>query len=212
MKVIGLTGGIGSGKSAVSAYLEKKGYPVIDADLAAREAVQPGSDGLAALVGHFGDGILRPDGSLDRKWLGEVVFSDEGSRLDLNRILHGRIAERMDDLLRDSLAAGAGVVFLAAPLLIEAGIHERVDSVWLVEADERERVRRIRARDGISAEDAMKRIAAQMGSEEKRAFADVIIDNSGSLENLYRRIDGLLEDMGEASRPGPDTDTGAREP
>jgi dephospho-CoA kinase len=196
MKVIGLTGGIGSGKSAVTDYLLKRAYAVTDADLLAREVVAAGTEGLAAVVARFGEDVLCPDGNLNRKALAARVFSDEEARAALNALLHGRIARAVKQDLARHRAADRAVVFLSVPLLLETGMQSETDAVWLVEAAEDLRVRRIKARDGLSEEDARRRLAAQLPSSEKRRYAAEIIDNSGTLCALYRAIDALLEKYG----------------
>ncbi|MDR2296327.1 MAG: dephospho-CoA kinase [Clostridiales Family XIII bacterium] len=196
MKVIGLTGGIGSGKSAVADRLTERGRAVLDADALARELVAAGSEGLAAVVARFGAGVLLPDGSLDRKGLAARVFGDEEARAALNALLHGRIARAMRERVARRRAAGARVVFLCVPLLLETGMQFETDAVWLVDAPEDVRVRRVVARDGLSAEDVRLRIAAQMPSSEKRRHASEILDNSGSLRDLHLAVDALLEKYG----------------
>jgi dephospho-CoA kinase len=196
LKVIGLTGGIGSGKSAVTDYLTERGHAVVDADAIAHEVVAAGSEGLAAVVARFGADLLLPDGNLDRKRLSARVFSDDETRAALNALLHGRIARVMRERVARHRDAGARIVFLSVPLLIETGMHSETDAVWLVDADEEERVRRVVARDGMRAEDARMRIAAQMPSSEKRRYASETIDNSGSLRDLRRAVDALLKKYG----------------
>jgi dephospho-CoA kinase len=191
-RVIGLTGGIGSGKSVVTDYLLEKGYAVIDADVLAREVVAVGSEGLAAVVARFGESVLLPDGSLDRKGLAARVFSDESARAALNAILHARIGRAMRARLARRRAAGEPVVFLSVPLLLETGMQTAVDAVWLVDADEEERVRRIARRDGLRPQEARARIAAQMPTAEKLRYASDVLDNSGAPDDLRRTVDALL--------------------
>jgi dephospho-CoA kinase len=211
VKIIGLTGGIGTGKSAVSEYLLQKGYTVVDADTISREITAPGAEGLAALLtalaAAFGDDVVTPAGALDRRRLAEIVFHDTEKRLRLNAILHGRIGRRIESQLAGCRAAGEAVVFLSAPLLIETGMQRRTDEVWLVDADEETQIRRVMARDGLTAAAARQRIAAQMPAEERRAYADARIDNTGAWETLRRRIDALLaERLGQ-----PEAETAGRE-
>jgi dephospho-CoA kinase len=195
MRIIGITGGIGSGKSALGDYLIGKGYTVLDADLIAREVTAAGSEGLAALVGRFGGGILLPDGSLDRKGLAAEVFSDDVKRGDLNALLHGRIGARMDALLELCRAEDRHLVFLSVPLLMETGMDAAVDEVWLVEADARTRAARVKKRDGLTEAEIRGRMAAQLTDAERRGRADVILDNSGGLEELRRQADRRLNDL-----------------
>jgi dephospho-CoA kinase len=195
-RVIGLTGGIGSGKSPVTDYLLERGYAVIDADVLAREVVAVGSEGLAAVVARFGESVLLADGSLDRKGLAARVFSDESARSALNAILHARIGRAMRARLARCRAAGEAVVFLSVPLLLETGMQTEVDAVWLVDADEDERVRRSARRDGLHPREARARIAAQMPTAEKLQYASDVLDNSGAPDDLRRAVDALLEKYG----------------
>ena len=173
---IGLTGGIASGKTMVSSRLAELGAAVLDADAFARIAVEKGSEGLKEIVKAFGGGMLDSDGCLDRRKLGAAVFGNETARLRLNGILHPAIRAGM---LRAAEAAE------------ECGWQEIADEVWLVTAPMEERVRRIMARDGLSEAAAKQRIASQMSDDEKKPFADVIIDNSGDIERLYEMTDRL---------------------
>jgi dephospho-CoA kinase len=196
MKVIGVTGGIGSGKSAVTDYLLEKGRAVIDADVLAREVVAVGSEGLADIVARFGPDVLLADGSLDRKGLAARVFSDERERAALNAMLHGRIARVIEERLALYRETGAEAVFLCVPLLLETGMQAGVDAVWLVDADEEERVRRVVLRDGLRPEEARMRLAAQMPSAEKLRYASELLDNSGTPAELRLAVDALLEKYG----------------
>jgi dephospho-CoA kinase len=162
----------------------------------ARDAVAVGTDGLAAVVSRFGNDVLLPDGSLDRKGLAALVFSDDDARAELNAMLHGRIARGIEAGLARLRDAGEQAVFLSVPLLIETGMHEGLDSVWLVDADEDERVRRVMRRDAARSEDARMRIAAQLPSAEKAKYASEIIDNSGTIPELRRAVDALLDKYG----------------
>jgi dephospho-CoA kinase len=193
MKTIGITGGIGSGKSAVTDYLLERDYAVIDADLIAREVVAVGTDGLAAVVSSFGESVLLEDGSLDRKSLAARVFSDDGARAELNAVLHGLISRTIEERLARCRAAGEPTVFVSAPLLIETGMQNEFYAVWLVDVDEDERVRRVVLRDSLSAEAVRMRIAAQASSFEKAKYASEIINNSGTISDLRRAVSILLE-------------------
>jgi dephospho-CoA kinase len=196
VKKIGLTGGIGSGKSAVTDYLLERGRRVIDADLLAREVTAVGSEGLAAVAARFGKAVLLPDGSLDRKGLAALVFADEAARADLNALLHGLIGRAIEEALARYREAGETAVFVSVPLLIETGMQEGCDAVWLVDADLDERVRRVIDRDGMSPDEVRMRIAAQASSSEKAKYASEIIDNSGNISDLRRAVDALLEKYG----------------
>ncbi|MCI5688076.1 MAG: dephospho-CoA kinase [Emergencia sp.] len=198
MNVIGLTGGIGAGKSTVSDYLLDKGYIVIDADKIARSLTDKGSDTLQALTAAFGEEILFADGSLDRKKLAGIVFSDGEKRLILEELTTKEVVRIIEERLMQLQGEGyKGPVFVDAPLLFESGADRLTGAVWLVDADMDVRVARVMARDGISAEDVKRRIANQMDSEEKKARSTDIIDNSKGKELLYRQVERLLEKYAE---------------
>ena len=192
--LIGLTGSIGAGKSTVAARLKALGAYVIDADEIAREVSSYGSEGLTAIVSGFGEGVLQVNGTLDRKKLAAIVFAEDEKRLALNAILHPRILNAMRERAAGVLAADKNaVVVYDMRLLIETGEYMHVDSVWLVIACDETRIARVMARDACTKEEALRRIAAQMPQEEKRAYAHEIIDNSGDLNALYARVDALYE-------------------
>ncbi|UFS71525.1 dephospho-CoA kinase [Geomonas sp. RF6] len=188
MRIIGLTGGIASGKSTVSAILEEVGCVIIDADLIAREVVQPGEPAYRSIVATFGEGVLSPDGTLDRKALGRLVFSDPEARRALERITHPAIAERSLERLASCRRAGESVVFYVAPLLIEAGALSRVTELWVVYVDEETQLSRLMEREGVSREEAQGRISAQMPMEEKKGYAAIVIDNRGTKEALREEV------------------------
>lgn len=190
MTRIGLTGGVGSGKSTVAALLAAKGALVIDADALAREVVAPGSEGLADIVAAFGTDVLADDGSLDRPALAEIVFGDESARAQLNAITHPRIAARTVELMA---AAEAGQVIVHdVPLLVENNLAPAYDLVVVVEADPRVRLERLAAR-GMPAPEAKRRMETQASDADRRAVADVVIDNSGSREALESAVDDLWQ-------------------
>lgn len=193
-KIIGLTGGIASGKSAVSDYLAKKGYPLIDADLVAREVVEPGSEGLEQLILAFGKAICAEDGTLNRKKLGEIIFTHEEKRQLLNQILHPLIEARIqEDLEAYRQNEKAVPLFLVVPLLYETGYEKYCDQVWLVKAPYSTRVQRIMERDGADYHLAEKKIAAQAKPEVLIAkHHPYIIENKGSLAELYEEIEKAL--------------------
>lgn len=198
MNVIGLTGGIGAGKSTVSDYLLDKGYIVIDADKIAKSLTDKGSDTLQALTAAFGEEILFADGSLDRKKLADIVFSDGEKRLILEELTTKEVVRIIEERLMQLQGEGCkGPVFVDAPLLFESGADRLTGAVWLIDADMDVRVARVMARDGISAEDVKRRIANQMDSEEKKARSTDIIDNSKGKELLYRQVERLLEKYAE---------------
>ena len=186
MRRVGLTGGIGSGKSTVARLLADLGASVIDADAIAREVVAPGSEGLAALVATFGPRILTPEGSLDRAVLAEIAFADPGARERLNAITHPRIAARTAELM--SALPDDAVFVHDVPLLAELGLQKAYDLVVVVDAPDDLRVRRLVER-GLSETDARARIAAQATREQRLAVADVVIDNSGTLESLREQVE-----------------------
>jgi dephospho-CoA kinase len=193
MKVIGLTGGIASGKSTVARLLGDFGAPVIDADQLARDVVRPGTGALAAIVAAFGSEVLQADGTLDREALGKRVFRVPEARRTLEWIIHPeirRLARLKLQVLEDS---GARVVFYMAPLLIEAGADTLCDAIWVVDVDETAQLQRATSRDGMSCEEARQRIAAQMPLAEKAGRGDVVIDNRGTIEELTERLKGLWE-------------------
>jgi dephospho-CoA kinase len=183
---IGLTGGIGSGKSTVSALLAARGAVIIDADRIAREVVEPGTPGLARIVEAFGDGVLAADGSLDRAALAAVVFADPDARRRLDGIVHPLVRARATELA--AAAPPDSVLVNDVPLLVETGQASSYDLVLVVEADPATRVSRLVQR-GLTAEDARARMEAQASDEERRAVADVVLDNSGTPEDLAEQVD-----------------------
>jgi dephospho-CoA kinase len=183
---IGLTGGIGSGKSTVSALLADRGAVVIDSDRIAREVVQPGTPGLGAVVDAFGDGVLARDGSLDRSALAAIVFADLEARRRLDGIVHPLVRARAVELA--AVAPSDAVVVHDVPLLVETGQAGSYDVVLVVEADLETRVERL-IRRGLGEADARARIAAQATDEQRRAAADVVLDNSGTPERLAEQVD-----------------------
>ena len=191
MVVIGLTGGIACGKSAVAAMLAERGVAIVDADQGARDVVAPGTDGLAAVVAAFGDGVLAPDGTLDRKRLGEVVFGDEGARRALNGILHPRIAQWSAERFMALAAQGHELVVYEAALLVENGAHAALGGLIVVTARPEVQRARLMARDGIDATAAQARINAQWPLAKKVAVATEVIDNSGDREALRAQVDAL---------------------
>lgn len=199
-KVIGITGGIATGKSTAVAYLTQKGYLVIDADLLAREAVAPGSVGLKAIAESFGSDLI-VDGELDRKRLGEIIFADEEKRKALNAIVHPLVYKAMNERIEN---ANESIVFIDSPLLFEGMEQAKsfglsYDEVWLVDLDEERQLSRLMARNGLSREAAELRMGAQWTMDQKRAMADVVLDNRGERESLYRQLDAELKRIEEAA-------------
>ena len=193
-KVIGLTGGIASGKSTVTDFLRRQGYPVIDADQVVHELQAKGGKLYQVLVAEFGNSILTAEGDLDRKKLGQVVFENAGLRAHLSHLQDQIIRE---ELLarRDALKQTEDVIFMDIPLLYEADYSGEVDEVWLVYVDKAQQLERLMKRNGFSVQDAENRLNAQLSLEEKRAKAQVLIDNSGVIEETFARVALLLEDL-----------------
>ena len=183
---IGLTGGIGSGKSTASRLLAERGAVIVDADRIAREVLEPGTPGLGAVAAAFGDGVLTADGALDRPALAAIVFSDPEARARLDGIVHPLIRSRSAELI--AAAPPDAVLVNDVPLLVETGGAGSYDLVVVVEADEETRIARLVQR-GLTAEDARARIAAQATDDQRRAVADVVLDNSGPLEALTAQVD-----------------------
>ena len=183
---IGLTGGIGSGKSTVAGLLAARGARIVDADRIAREVVEPGTPGLEAVVAAFGQEVLTPEGALDRPALAAVVFADPDARRRLDGIVHPLVRARATELV--AATPPDAVVVQDVPLLVETGQAGSYDLVLVVEADLDTRVRRLVGR-GLVEEDARARIAAQASDEQRRAVADVVLDNSGSVEDLEAQVE-----------------------
>ena len=186
---VGLTGGIGSGKSTVAGRLEELGAVIVDADRIAREVVEPGTAGLAAVVEEFGSGILAPDGSLDRPALGQIVFADDDRRAALNAIVHPLVYARRSELV--AAAPDDAIVVEDIPLLVENSLGKGFPLVIVVHAPAGERVRRITASRAITEEDAWARVRAQADDEARRAAADVWLDNSGAPDETLAAVDSV---------------------
>jgi len=190
---VGLTGGIGSGKSEVSRRLAAHGAVVIDADAAAREVVEPGTDGLAEVISAFGAGVLRPDGALDRARLGSIIFADAELRGRLNAIIHPRVAARMAGLER---AAGPGAIVVHdVPLIAENDQAAAYDIVVVVDVPPRVQVERLVRWRGMARDEAEARMAAQASRQQRLAIAGAVIDNSGSLAELDRQVRDLWSEL-----------------
>ena len=193
MHLFGLTGGIASGKSAVGARFRERGLPVIDADQLAREVVAIGSEGLAAVTREFGEGVLLPDGSLDRKAVGDLVFADDTKRRRLNALLHPRITALTLSRSAELGAKGEPLACYEAALLVENGVADAFRPLVVVCATEDVQIARAMARDGSTAEDARARVRAQMSLEAKVKLADFVVENSGTLEALRAAADRTLD-------------------
>jgi dephospho-CoA kinase len=201
---VGLTGGIGAGKSEVSARLAAQGAVVIDADAIAREVVEPGTEGLAEVVEAFGPEVLLPDGTLDRPRLGEIVFADPELRGKLNEIIHPRVGARMAELERE--AGPASIVVHDVPLIAESGRTDAYDLVVVVDVPPRVQLDRLVRRRGMTREQAEARMAAQASREQRLAIADIVIDNSGSLAELDRQVGDLWSELRRRSVKASDHD------
>ena len=202
MKIIGLTGGIGTGKSTVSAYLAQKGCKIIDADLISHQMTEAGSPCLAEIKAAFGEDVFLRDGNLDRKKVGRLVFADATKKKTLEQIITRRVIEKTLQILQDCRAQQEDLVVLDAPLLFECGMQRYTDETWLVVCRTETRLRRFAARDGLAEEDIQKRIANQMSTEQKEKLADYIIDNSRDLAWLYAQIDTLLAKSEQREKNG----------
>ncbi|RZD72974.1 dephospho-CoA kinase [Streptomyces albidoflavus] len=200
MLIVGLTGGIGAGKSEVSRLLVEHGAHLVDADRIAREVVEPGTPGLAAVVEAFGESVLAADGSLDRPKLGEIVFADPERRAVLNGIVHPLVGARSAEL--QSQAPQDGVVVHDVPLLTENGLAELYDLVIVVDVEPWTQVERLVRSRGMSEEEARARMAAQAGREERLAVADIVIDNEVSLDALRGRVAEVWTELDARAKDG----------
>lgn len=195
MKLVGLTGGIASGKSTVAAILRRLGAAVIDADELARQVVQPGQIAWHEIVEAFGRDVLQADGSLDRPKLRKIVFDDPHARAKLEAMIHPRVRALAEEKIRELAAAGYPVIVYEVPLLFEVGLHESIRPVILVACNPMTQRERIAQRDRVAAEEAQKTIDAQMSLEEKRKLADYVIENDGALEDLEQQVRRLWEQL-----------------
>ncbi|PKE40411.1 dephospho-CoA kinase [Macrococcoides caseolyticum] len=192
MTVIGLTGGIASGKSTVANYLKENGFAVIDADIAARQAVEKGTEGLRKVAETF-PGVLNEDGTLNRKALGTIIFNDKAQRDSLNEIVHPIVRRLMDEEKAAALSEGK-VVVMDIPLLYENELEHTVDEVWVVYVSYDIQKMRLMKRNELSESEADARINSQMSMDEKRDKADIVIDNCHDLDSLYKHLEALIED------------------
>lgn len=188
MKIIGLTGGIASGKSTVATELRKQNVPVFDADEVSRNAVAKGSKGLALVSEVFGAEYLTAGGEMDRAKISQLVFSDKEALKTLEGILHKIVWDEAEAFLAEAREQKAKLAVLDVPLLIETKWHERVDLVWLVAVSKEQQIKRAMIRSGMTEEEVKARIAAQMSLEDKKKFADVVLDNSGALEETLEQV------------------------
>jgi dephospho-CoA kinase len=190
---VGLTGGIGAGKSEVSKRLAAQGAVVIDADMIAREVVAPGTDGFVAVIGAFGPDVVGPDGGLDRVRLGDIVFADKQQLATLNSIVHPRVGERMREL--EESAGPGSVVVHDVPLIAENGLASAYDLVVVVDVPPRIQLDRLVRLRGMNREQAQARMTAQASREQRLAIADIVVDNSASLAELDRQVGELWSEL-----------------
>ena len=193
MKLVGLTGGIASGKSTVAAILKQLGAAVINADELSREVVQPGKDAWMEIVETFGVDILQPDQTLDRKKLRTMVFDNPEARKKLEAIIHPRVRALAEEKIRELAAAGRSIIVYEVPLLFEGQLHHWLRPVILVACAVDTQKQRLRDRDHLTNREAQQHIDAQMSLEEKRKLADYVIENDGDLKELERRVQSVLE-------------------
>ena len=187
--IVGITGGIGSGKSTVSGLLKKHGFEIIDADDVAREVVEPGTDLLNKVVQHFGKKMLNPDGGLNRKKLASVVFSNENERIYLEDLLHPVIITKIQKRVIESESS---VVIIVVPLLFESGIYKKCDVVITVSAPIDKSIKRIMERDGLDTDDIKKRIDVQINDKERVSKSDIVILNNGSISDLEKKVEDVV--------------------
>ncbi|MGE6375676.1 dephospho-CoA kinase [Peribacillus muralis] len=193
-QIIGITGGIASGKSSVSLYLQELGFTIIDADLASRAVVEPGEEAYQQVLRAFGEDILLADGTIDRAKLGAIIFHDREKRLQLNGIVHPAVRKWMSLKTEEALAAGKETVFMDIPLLFESKLTYMVEKTLLIYADERVQLERLMNRNGLSEADALARIHSQMPLADKKDLADAVIDNNGELTETKKQVRAILDD------------------
>src|SRR5437764_1360572 len=203
MLLMGMTGNIASGKSELARMLEERGATLIDADVLAREAVQPDTQALRDIVKRWGKDVLSADGSLDREALRQIVFADQLELDALNRIVHPGIMRLRDREIARAKERGDDIVVCVIPLLFENDLVDEFEAIVLVDAPRPIRLERLVAARGLEETDAMKMIAAQMPAELKRARADYVIENDGSLEDLERDVDALWSSLQRDASPQP---------
>jgi dephospho-CoA kinase len=188
MKVIGLTGGIGTGKSTVAKFLAEMGAVILDADKVGHEVLKPGTQGWQEVVAAFGNQILNPDGTINRLRLGEIVFESTDSLHQLNRITHTRIHDLVKSQIEEYRRQGVAVLILEAPLLLEANWTSIVDEVWVTVSSEPTVLKRLRERTGLSQTESLARIRSQLSAEERTKRADVVINTDCKLNELRDRV------------------------
>lgn len=192
-KTIGLTGSVATGKSTVSNMIQQAGIPLVDADIAARKVVEPGTEGLQEIVAYFGEEILLADGTLNRAKLGEIIFKDKEKREKLNEITHPRVKDYMLEARERFFRAGEELVFFDIPLLFESHLESLVDQIVVVWTTLETELKRLMERNNLTKEDALRRIESQMGIDEKARKADFVIDNNESLEKTQKQVYTFIE-------------------
>ena len=193
-QIIGITGGIASGKSTVSLYLQELGFTIVDADLASRAVVEPGEEAYHQVVKAFGEDILLTDGNIDRVKLGSIIFNDQEKRLLLNGIVHPAVRNWMRVKTEAALASGEETVFMDIPLLFESKLTFMVDKTLLIYVDEQVQLERLMNRNGLSETEALARINSQMPLADKKALADAVIDNNGDINETKRQVKAILSE------------------
>ena len=191
--IIGLTGSIASGKSTVSQMLKELGYPIVDADLVARQVVEPGSETLEKIKGAFGEDVILPDGSLDRKKVGDIIFSDPASRKRLNDIIHPAIRQEMLRQRAAYVAEGQKVVIMDIPLLFESKLQHFVEKILVVSVTEENQLKRLMERNELSEGESLARISSQLPMSVKEEGADAVIYNNGTIEETKWQLNRILE-------------------
>ncbi|EAF5856894.1 dephospho-CoA kinase [Listeria monocytogenes] len=192
-KTIGLTGSVATGKSTVSNMIQQAGIPLVDADIAARKVVEPGTEGLKEIVAYFGEEILLADGTLNRAKLGEIIFKDKEKREKLNEITHPRVKDYMLEARERFFRAGEELVFFDIPLLFESHLESLVDQIVVVWTTPETELKRLMERNNLTKEEALRRIESQMGIDEKARKADFVIDNNESLEKTQKQVYTFIE-------------------
>lgn len=192
--IIGLTGGIASGKSTIAKWLIENGYTVIDADISARKVVEPNQEAYRKIIEEFGQKIVSNTGIIDRTKLGAIVFGSEAERKKLNRIVHPAVRKDMIEQQEEALKNGAKTVVLDIPLLFESKLQWMVEKIIVVYIDKEEQLKRLMARNDYTEAEASARITSQLPLDEKRKQADAIIDNSGSIEESYKQMQSLMKE------------------
>ncbi|MGM0897266.1 MAG: dephospho-CoA kinase [Bacillota bacterium] len=191
--IIGLTGSIASGKSTVSQMLKELGYPVVDADLVARQVVEPGTETLNSIERAFGPEVIRTDGSMDRENVGAIIFNDPASRKKLNDIIHPAIRREMLRQRQAFLDEGYETVIMDIPLLFESKLQHMVDKILVVSVSEQQQLKRLIERNGLTEHDAKARIASQLPMSVKEEGADEVLDNNGSIDDTKRQLMSILD-------------------